>query len=108
MSRREPLFDVVLGYQTLRVVRMPLDAMEDRVGAYHPNEGEIWLLAGLPALEELHTLLHELLHAVWRARTIDPEDDEERTVAALAEGLTELLVRNPELAARLGKAAGDA
>jgi hypothetical protein len=50
-------------------------------------------------MEELDTLIHEILHAVWYQMTLTDIDDalEERIVRALGTGITGLLADNPKL-----------
>lgn len=49
-------------------------------------------------LRHANTLLHECLHALWDQMVEGfDEETEERIVAALANGLTMLLVDNPEI-----------
>jgi hypothetical protein len=85
---------VELGYRSVRVVEMPMPFMDNKAGSFLAVAGEIWISAELTPIEKFHTLVHELLHLVYCARQIQPDDGEERTVAEMAEGLVELLVRN--------------
>jgi len=48
-------------------------------------------------IEQADTLVHEILHIIWRQRDVDPDEDiEERAVSQLAHGLIELFRRNPQ------------
>ncbi len=46
-------------------------------------------------------LIHEILHAIWWEYKRDEKDDEERTVNAMASGITQVLSDNPKLASYL-------
>jgi hypothetical protein len=48
--------------------------------------------------EYLETLLHEILHAVWRGRGLPNRVTEEKAVTRLAHGLTEILLENVKFA----------
>lgn len=43
------------------------------------------------------SVLHEIMHAIWWVWTIKDEDDEERTVNTLSNGLTAVWRDNPKL-----------
>ena len=106
MSRGRELFAVDLGYRRVPVVEMPLDQLEGgKLGVYQPVSGEIWVAAQMPAIETYHTIWHELLHLLFHAGGLRDDDDEERTVSALANGLVELFVRNPDLPRLLNEVA---
>lgn len=90
----EQLGRITLGYRSVDVVRVPHDQLENRAGLYRAMAGDILVATGLREAEEVHTILHELLHLVWVARGVERGDDEERIVSALAEGLVELFARN--------------
>jgi hypothetical protein len=95
--------EIRLGYRTLRVLRMPLISMGAKVGEYQSHADTIVVAEGLSPVDELHTLIHELVHAVWATRCLREGDDEERIVGALSEGVLELLMRNPDLLLRIGE-----
>jgi len=42
------------------------------------------------------TVLHEVMHAIWRDRCLEDGDAEERTVGALTTGLVGVLRDNPD------------
>ena len=72
-----------------------------------PDEGNveyanhtIYIKPGRPPVEEMNTLIHELLHVIIHDRALMPgdlEEHEEKLVTGMADGLTELLIRNPML-----------
>lgn len=94
-----------LGYRRIAVRRVNADVMEGKIGAFYGAASEIWLAHGLSPIEEFHTLVHELIPAIYQSRQIHAEDGEERTVSELAEGLVEAFIRNPYLARRVEWAA---
>lgn len=55
----------------------------------------------------LHTLMHELCHAIYWTHNLDGKDDEERTVHGLAMGWTQIIRDNPLLVAWLAEVFGD-
>ncbi len=52
---------------------------------------------GLPRDVVRNTIIHELLHALYREYDIQEDDDEERTVTKLANGICQLTLDNPWL-----------
>ena len=61
-------------------------------------------LSGLRDSEIANTLLHEVLHAAYQVADIKQGDDEERTVTAIANQLTQVWRDNPELIAFISDA----
>jgi hypothetical protein len=53
--------------------------------------------------ESADTLLHEVLHCLWRAFDLGLEDEEEHIVSVLATGLTTVMRDNPQLFPALQK-----
>ncbi len=80
-----------------RVVRRKLS---NALGLSNGDTRTISIAPGQDPLNELDTVLHELMHSVLRAqgRQYD-EEPEERYVWALAHGLTICLKDNPDLLA---------
>ena len=85
---------VRLGYQTIPIEIMPIEGAN---GVYHSHpQTKIIIHPDQPPRQELNSVLHELLHAVWDHFNL-PQEDEEKCVTAMANGITELFVRNPKL-----------
>jgi len=60
---------------------------------------EIHIVSGdLPRDVIRNTLIHEILHAIYREYDISDEDDEETTVTRLANGLCQVSLDNPWIA----------
>lgn len=64
-------------------------------GRLSSNTATIYVDRSSEPEKVVNTTLHELLHAVWHEMCISDEDDEERTVTALANGLTQVMRDNP-------------
>lgn len=88
---------VDLGYRTLRVEWVAPATLGDAWGAYRNAAGLVQIVENQTPVELANTLLHELLHAVYDLAALEAGDDEERVTATFANGLTELLRRNPGL-----------
>ena len=72
-----------------------------RFGQCDSNQGLIYVDNSLPPDKEAVTLLHEIMHAIWVEWCLEDEDKEERTVDALAKGVTQTIVLNRYLRERL-------
>lgn len=87
-----------VGYQDIKITEVDLI---DGQGVYIADRSEIRIREGMEKREQLNTLLHESLHALCYSYGLKNEfkddDHEERVVNALGNGLTEILVRNPQL-----------
>jgi len=94
---------VRLGYQTIPVEVMPIEGAN---GVYHSSPPKIIIHPDQPTREEMNSLIHELLHAVWDHFNL-PDENEEHCVTSLANGVTELLCRNPKLREYLCQSSGD-
>lgn len=67
-------------------------------GKHDSVNGIITIRAGHPSpTAEVDTLLHEILHAIFNGFEYQEGDKEERIVACVAHGLTELFASNPKL-----------
>lgn len=90
---------ICIGYQDIEVVRTTMP--DDISGAYDGPKSQIYVRKKLTRREELNTVLHECLHAIFYIYGIKPfvEDDEaeEKLVFAIGNGLTEVFTRNPDL-----------
>ena len=76
-------------------------AWKDAVGAYGLCQYEAQVISVVTAKVSctfvFDTLLHEILHAIWRERDLDDDDEEEKVVTVLAAGLTAMFRDNPAL-----------
>jgi hypothetical protein len=68
-----------------------------RYGEFSSMEGVIRIDPQAGRIKTLDTVIHELLHAVYWSYNIAGSDDEERTVATMSTGLTQVLRDNPDL-----------
>lgn len=95
--------EVVLGYRTITVNAMPFDDdMLKSVGFMSQNRNSLTVVDCGRGFENVNTLVHELLHFVYKDNSLhqlsdDKDDAEERVVSIMANGMTEILVRNPDL-----------
>lgn len=90
---------IKIGYQDIKVSEM--DFVDESQGVYRADQSEIRIREGLEAREKLNTVLHEILHAIVYSyglkNDFKDDDEEEKVVNALGNGLTEAFIRNPEL-----------
>lgn len=101
-----PLPSIIhIGYQDIAVTEV--DAIDNTQGSYNNESHEIKIKSGSGNREKLNTVLHELLHAIVYSYGLKCEfkgdEQEEKIVNALGNGLTESLVRNKELVEFIGK-----
>jgi hypothetical protein len=83
------------------VERTPQQFMADnRLAEINFVEAEINYLP-LPGTETVDSIVHEVLHGVWKMMDLGLEDEEEHVVTALATGLTTVLRDNPTLFPKL-------
>ena|ERR1700733_4588450 len=90
---------IKLGYQDIAVSEFSF--LDGEQGAYSADAAKIRINEGMEGRELLNTLLHECLHAIVYTyglkKDFKDDDEEEKLVNAFGNGLTELLVRNPEV-----------
>jgi len=70
---------------------------EGRYGDFTQSLLKIRVSDGTKLSISQNTLLHEVLHSIYHAYNMYSEDDEERTVTAMANGLIQVLQDNPAL-----------
>lgn len=96
MNTRPTHIDI--SYMRLEVVEREHYHPRQDLGTMHYDQQVISVRAGMAASEEANTLLHECLHAIFYAYGISmPHEQEEAVVNTVANGLCELIKRNPEL-----------
>jgi len=95
---------IKIGYQDIKVSE---EDLVDSQGCYQAELSKIRIKEGLDGREQLNTVLHEILHAIVYTyglkKDFKTDEEEEKIVNALGNGLTEVLVRNKELVAFIGK-----
>lgn len=55
----------------------------------------------LPGTETVDSIIHEVLHGIWRMMDLEMEEEEEHIVTVLATGLTTVMRDNPDLFLKL-------
>lgn len=76
----------------------PMSAAADRrYGEFSSMEGCIRVDPQAGDIKTCDTLIHEILHAVYWAYTINEQDNEERTVSMIATALVQVFRDNPDL-----------
>lgn len=89
---------ISIGFQDIKVIEADLIEAQ---GCYRNELAEIHINRGMGAREQLNTVIHEVLHAICYAyglkKEFEEDEDEEMVVNALANGITEALVRNKGL-----------
>jgi hypothetical protein len=103
----KPPSRIAASYYELEVeVSDVLDSERNEFGDF--RYPKIRLATGLTPIEEANTLLHELFHAALEGSSVLPAEDrevvEEHVCEHLANFLTEVLARNPELVRYLASA----
>lgn len=98
---------VKVGYKDYRIEFAPVGAViaGGLYGECRHAEGVIVIAPGIDAKETANTLLHEILHAVWRcfniprgkAGILDDVLNEEIAVGGTANGLCAVMRDNPEV-----------
>lgn len=73
----------------------PFDA--SKLGTFDAQRMRINILDGQEPIEEVDTVLHEILHALCYLLVLDLGDQEEAVVCRLSTGLVAVLQDNPEL-----------
>ena len=105
---------IKIGYRDYEIVAWPhLDAAQaGRYGQTEHLARKIKVDASLDGREAAATLLHEILHAVWRMSEMDtrkkPADEEEFVVASLSTGLAGAWRDNPAVFAWIAANLADA
>ena len=95
MTRPEKVF---LSYMALDLVPKEVVHGQQEYGLFVPEVGRIELREGQTRREEANTIMHETLHAICYAYGLRLSfEEEERIVNTMANGLCDLLARNPDL-----------
>jgi len=89
---------IKLGYQDIKITE---EDLVDAQGCYQAEQSKIRIKEDMDKREQMNTLLHELLHAIVYVyglkKDFKTDEEEEKIVNLLANGLTEVLVRNKDL-----------
>lgn len=94
VRRVKPPTKIDVSYQKLNVIVGKCEEL----GYYEADLHQIKLQANQKWHEEANTLLHELLHAIWWCYNLgDDDEQEEKIVKSLSNGLMELFARNPDV-----------
>ena len=94
---------IQIGYKTYKIDYID-NPMGDNHGICHKDDGKIFIDKDQPPEDLLNTTIHEILHAIFHCYGSDADDEEEeKNVTFLANGITEVILRNPELLKKLGK-----
>ena len=94
-----------VGHRKYRIEELPHGTADhsQKYGDCNHAEGLIRVATSYGMEMTRDTLLHEVLHAVYREYGLQDEDKEERTVATLATGITQTMCDSPELRQWLAK-----
>lgn len=84
-----------IGYRKFQVLTR--NNLPNVYGSMNSSKRLIQIEAGQNADDEVNTLLHEVLHVMVEDSTLVSESYEEQIVTVLANDLTELFIRNPDL-----------
>lgn len=85
--------EVQISYQKITISVGPCEDL----GTYDPNLHQIRIREKQKWVEESNTILHEVFHAVYHCYNLDRKADEEKVVSGFANGMMEVMRRNPEL-----------
>ena len=90
---------LALGYHTVEVVLVSDLGEGPRgvVGLFEADHMAILIQDGQGIVQEANTLLHEVIHAVHYMYGLEEKNSEERIATVVANGLMEIMARNPEL-----------
>lgn len=92
-----PAYLRVLG-RTYLLQFVPQETIEGNYGVCDHRALVISVAEGLNPIEEMDTVIHELLHAIWHTSGLYADDlEEERCVFRLATCLTAVFLDNPRL-----------
>jgi len=86
-----------VGHLTYRVIPLPARARKQCSGYCDTEKQVIAVDFARPVDRQLEILLHELGHAIWDVLGLGTRETEERAVAVLAAGWTQVYQSNPEL-----------
>lgn len=97
-DRQKPPSKVQVGAIRYTIINEPLEGDAGETREYFQR---IAISTGMGPDAERDTMLHEVLHAIWRQTPFRQHDEEERIIQALAPALLDTLRRNPKLTAYL-------
>lgn len=85
--------------KTYTIRYVPETDLPDCLGITYPNRQLILITEGLTPIEEVDTVLHEVMHGIAAQSNLGLDlETEERSVTVLATGLTGVLQDNPKFA----------
>lgn len=86
---------ITFGLTNYKVKRV--EPNDEFIGRHEPIKSEIELDVSLKEMIELKTFIHECLHAIIFQYGVDiPENKEEKVVAQMTTGVTELILQMKE------------
>jgi hypothetical protein len=86
-----------VGHLTYRVIPLPQKERDECSGYCDSEQQVIAIDFARPVDRQLEILLHEISHAIWDVLGLAARESEERAVAVLAAGWTQVYQSNPEL-----------
>lgn len=94
-----PFKSLKIGYQNIEVRVTEPGILGDDYGHFYKKKNYIAICADQNAAEAVNTLLHEVLHAIYRHFDLDASVSEkeiqEHKVTSIANGLTQVFLDNP-------------
>lgn len=84
-----------IDHRTIRIEAM--EHSDIACGYFLDHEGLIQIDHTIQPEQQADTLIHEVLHAIWRSRGLPDRATEEEAVNRLASGLATVLRDNPDL-----------
>ncbi len=89
---------VRVGHRTYKIAAWPHKEANpaNKYGECSSQEGIIRVDTYYSIEQVRDTLLHEIMHAIYREWGLQDEDKEERTVATMATALTQVMADSPE------------
>lgn len=96
---------VRIGHIDFTIVEMDKISATNKYGMYMQADEEIHLSSGMSKRRWGEILLHEILHGVWDMQSLGlKEEEEERIVRSLANGLAQVIRDNQKVIGEIVKA----
>jgi len=90
---------IKIGHLTFNIIIMKEEAANELAlnGDCNYDKGRIRLCPTLRGTRLIEVLIHEILHAIYKQRSLEEGDNEERIVMCISIGITAILKDNPKL-----------